>query len=66
MTIDYLVQQIDGVGKFTLQDGTGSLLLQSSTIIIAASNKTDVMMMIHHTGEVRMFVYGDDDSKLYI
>jgi len=30
MTVDYLVQQVDGVGRIKLQNGLGSILLQSS------------------------------------
>jgi len=66
MTIDYLVQQVDGTSRFTLQDGTGFLLLQSSTVIIAATNKNDVFLKIHHTGDVETFFYGNDDSKIYL
>lgn len=64
MTIDYLVQQVDGTSRFTLQDGSGFLLLQSSTVVIL--DREDVVMVVHSTGDIDTFVRTGEDSKIYL
>jgi hypothetical protein len=36
MASDYLVQEVDGVGKFVLEDGTGFILLETSGGVVPA------------------------------
>jgi hypothetical protein len=64
MTIDYLVQQVDGTSRFTLQDGSGFLLLQSSTAVIF--DREDVVVVVHSTGDIDTFVRTSQDSKIYL
>jgi len=62
MTIDFLLQE-DG-SKLTLEDGSGSLILESSTAIVSVG--PDIFVMIHDNADTETFVYGTDDSKIYI
>lgn len=62
MTIDLLVQE-DGF-EIVLEDGSGSLLLESSTAIVTVG--PDIFVMIHENGDTNMFVYSRNDSKIYL
>jgi hypothetical protein len=64
MTIDYLLQE-DGF-KIDLEDGSGSLLLESSTAIVVLSAREDINVMVHGTGDLSVFTHGSDDSKIYL
>jgi hypothetical protein len=63
MTIDYLVQE-DGF-KIDLEDGSGSLLLESSFPVVLSARE-DINLMIHGTGDISIFTHGLDDSKIYL
>ena len=39
----YLVQEIDGVGRFTLEDGSGFILLEYCPVIPPTGNDQNVM-----------------------
>ena len=62
MSIDFLLQE-DG-SKLTLEDGSGSLILESSGAIIEVG--PDIFVMIHSNADTETFVYGTADSKIYL
>ena len=59
MTIDYLVQQVDGTSRFTLQDGSGFILLQSSTVVIR--QETDITVFIPSTQDIPIQLNDKED-----
>ena len=63
MTIDYLVQQVDGTSRFTLQDGTGFILLQSSTI---AREKLDITLEIPSTQDQVALIPSTKDQPIQL
>jgi hypothetical protein len=62
MSIDFLLQE-DG-SQITLEDGSGSIILESSGAIFEAG--PDVFVMINSNADLETFVYGSEDSKIYL
>jgi len=62
MSIDFLLQE-DG-NKITLEDGSGSLILESSSAILEVG--PDIFVMIHSNADTETFIYGSEDSKIYL
>jgi len=63
MTIDYLVQQVDGTSRFTLQDGSGFILLQSSTVVVVRQ-ETDITVFIPSTQDIPIQLNDKEDISL--
>ncbi len=62
MSVDFLLQE-DG-SNLTLEDGSGSLILESSTAVLEVG--PDIFVMIHSNADTETFVYGTEDSKIYL
>ena len=63
MTVDYLVQQVDGTSRFTLQDGTGFILLQSSTAIF---QKLEILLQIPSTQDQVTLIPSIEDQPIQL
>lgn len=65
MTIDYLVQQVDGTSRFTLQDGSGFILLQSSVAIVVRQ-ETNITLFIPGNENLTVNIPGNEDLPIQL